>query len=750
MKKLEFELDKIMFKSKDNGFTIARVYPLNNKDIHLNVSNYGNVSIKGTMCDLNKDVKYECIITDDEQSAYGTTYIVSGVRPLGMGSVETDKEMLIFIKAVLGKSIYDKVKSIKGICKIIKNKDIAKLTKIKGIGKKVANKIIYKWETEGLNSKFIHELLDIGFKEDHIDTITNKYEDLAYAVSIIKKNPYILILDNTSIRIQVIDKVAVNLGIDNDDNRRIEAYLYKSLKEDSYKDFRSYININTFKKNKTIENIINKFGIDKFEEVLDSLINKLYIKRIEDNIGLRSVYNNENRLLKEISRIANSKNEYNISDIDSKIDVEEKLMGIKLTDKQREAVKCCINSNFNLIKGYAGTGKTTITRVILNILEKSKDEITIKQCALSGKAAQVLSNATNREANTIHKLLELQGNIEEEGKKEIKADILVVDELSMVDIGLFKKLLESVRCGVKVICMGDNNQLPSLAFGKLIDDISMIDNVSVVSLTEVHRQALESGIIVSANEIREDKFISLRDSSYTVGNMQDMFIDTDASEIDLKYKVVDKVVELYDKDNKDKVQVICATASLCYSFNRCIQYKLIDTSGKFITVEASGNIPKKDNETAKYKIFKDDKIMIVRNMYGVDTRESYFGECKDLDDEKNLYNGNIGSLVEINDKFVVVNINDEEYIIEEDSYDNIQLAYACTCHKLQGSAAEDVIIYLSGNYAEKYLMCNEWLYTAITRSRKRCYLYGNYNDINRGVKTRNLNKKTTFMELLLK
>ena len=749
MKKLEFELDKIMFKSKDNGFTIARVYPLNSKDISLSISNYGNISIKGVMCDLNNDTKYECIITDEEKSTYGTTYIVSGVRPLGMGSMETDEEMLIFVKAVLGKSIYNKVKDVKGICKIIKDKNISKLIKIKGIGKKIANKIIHKWETEGLNSKLIHELLAMGFKEDHIDTISNEYEDLAYAIDRINKNPYILILDNVSIRIQVIDRVAINLNIDKNDDRRVSAYIYKSLKDESYRDFRSYIDMDTFKKNKIIVNIINEVGVDKFEEILNDLICNLHIKKIDNNIGLRSVYNNENKLLKEINRIANSKNEYNISNIDDRIDEEENIIGIKLTNKQREAVKCCLNNNFNLIKGYAGTGKTTITRIILNILEKSKKDIIIKQCALSGKAAQVLSNATDREANTIHKLLELQGEIGKEKRKEIDADILVVDELSMVDIGLFKKLLESVRCGVKVICMGDNNQLPSLAFGKLIDDISMIDNVGIVSLTEVHRQALESGIIVSANKIREDEFVSLKDSSYTIGNMKDMFIDTDSRETDLKYKVVDKVVELYDKDNKDKVQVICATASLCYSFNKYIQHKLIDTTGKFITVEANGNIPKKNDEVAKYRIFKDDKIMIIRNMYGVDTRESYFGECEE-ESENNLYNGNIGSLVEINDRFVVVNINDEEYVIEEDNYDNIQLAYACTCHKLQGSAAEDVIIYLSGNYAEKYLMCNEWLYTAITRSRKRCYLYGNYNDINRGVKTRYLNKKTTFMELILK
>ena len=749
MKKLEFELDKIMFKSKDNGFTIARVYPLNSKNISLSISNYGNISIKGVMCDLNNDTKYECIITDEEKSTYGTTYIVSGVRPLGMGSMETDEEMLIFVKAVLGKSIYNKVKDVKGICKIIKDKNISKLIKIKGIGKKIANKIIHKWETEGLNSKLIHELLAMGFKEDHIDTISNEYEDLAYAIDRINKNPYILILDNVSIRIQVIDRVAINLNIDKNDDRRVSAYIYKSLKDESYRDFRSYIDMDTFKKNKIIVNIINEVGVDKFEEILNDLICNLHIKKIDNNIGLRSVYNNENKLLKEINRIANSKNEYNISNIDDRIDEEENIIGIKLTNKQREAVKCCLNNNFNLIKGYAGTGKTTITRIILNILEKSKKDIIIKQCALSGKAAQVLSNATDREANTIHKLLELQGEIGKEKRKEIDADILVVDELSMVDIGLFKKLLESVRCGVKVICMGDNNQLPSLAFGKLIDDISMIDNVGIVSLTEVHRQALESGIIVSANKIREDEFVSLKDSSYTIGNMKDMFIDTDSRETDLKYKVVDKVVELYDKDNKDKVQVICATASLCYSFNKYIQHKLIDTTGKFITVEANGNIPKKNDEVAKYRIFKDDKIMIIRNMYGVDTRESYFGECEE-ESENNLYNGNIGSLVEINDRFVVVNINDEEYVIEEDNYDNIQLAYACTCHKLQGSAAEDVIIYLSGNYAEKYLMCNEWLYTAITRSRKRCYLYGNYNDINRGVKTRNLNKKTTFMELILK
>ena len=128
--------------------------------------------------------------------------------------METDEEMLIFVKAVLGKSIYNKVKDVKGICKIIKDKNISKLIKIKGIGKKIANKIIHKWETEGLNSKLIHELLAMGFKEDHIDTISNEYEDLAYAIDRINKNPYILILDNVSIRIQVIDRVAINLNID--------------------------------------------------------------------------------------------------------------------------------------------------------------------------------------------------------------------------------------------------------------------------------------------------------------------------------------------------------------------------------------------------------------------------------------------------------------------------------------------------------------------------------------------------------
>lgn len=747
MKKLEFKLDKVMFKSKDNGFTICRVFPIN--DISsVNVNKYGTVSLKGMMCDLINDVEYECIITDEEDNQYGTTYEVSGVRPLGIGSIDTDDEMLMFIRAMVGHGVYDKLKNTTNICNIIKNKDVVRLTKIKGIGKKVANKILNAWQRDGINSKFISELLNMGFNEEHIDKITNQYKELHLAIDIINDNPYRLILDDVNIKITIIDSVALKMNIESSDIRRIQAYVYKSIKDESVRDYKSHIEIDLLKNNKTIKSIINKVGEEKYMDALELLKSEKLIIQIGCNIGLYSIYIREKRLIHEINRIANCKNEFTTGDIDREIDEEESEIGFKLTYNQRYAVKSSILNNFTLIKGHAGTGKTTITRIILNILERLNKNISIKQCALSGKAAQVLSNATGREASTIHKLLEVRDFNSGEQRK-IFTDVLVIDELSMVDIVLFKNILELVRDGVKIICMGDSNQLPSLAYGKLIDDISMFKGVNVVNLTEVHRQALESGIISVANMTREGKQFVDKSGEIILGNMRDMNIHSDC---DVVEKTVSKTIELYDETNKEKVQVICATSATCYDVNKRVQNKIIDTSGEFITVNAYGNIHKHRDKPAKYRIFKNDKIMIIKNMYNVETKEEYLkGVFLDENENKNnLYNGNIGTLTEIHKEYVVVEINNNEYVIEEGEYDNIQLSYACTCHKLQGSSADDVIICMIGGYAESYLMCNEWIYTAITRSKNSCYLYGGFENIVRSVNVRNMNKKTTFMELLLK
>lgn len=768
MKNIKFKLDRVMFRSDDNGFTIAKVIP--NEKEGLQISSYGNLSIKGVMCELQEGIEYECLITDEEDSKYGKTYCVSGTRPAGMGDVNSDEEMLIFIKAMIGKSIYNKLKNVEGICNIIKANDHEELIKINGIGNKSAKKILSKWKDEGVNGIVISELLNMGFNEGHIDSLKSRYDDLSYALDRLKDNPYVIILDDVKIRIDIIDKIAFKMDINTTDIRRVEAYVYKALKDDSYKDFKSHISIDVFKKNKIIANIISR--VSKFDEAVISLVNKNKVIMVENNIGLKSVYNQETKLIEEITRISNCDNGFVIKDIDSKIQKEEELVGIKLTEKQKDAVRSCLSNNFTLIKGYAGTGKTTITKIILNILEKYCDKVDIKQCALSGKAAQVLSVATDREASTIHKLLEIRDE-EDDNKKKIEANVLVIDELSMVDIGLFGKLLSKLYSGTKVICMGDNNQLPSLAYGKLIDDIVLVKGVNYVSLTEVHRQALESGIIATASEIRSDNFTALNIERDVRGNMRDMFIYSD-NNTNYKESIVSKMVELYEIDNKEQTQVICATSSLCYSINKEIQRNIIDVKGKFITTDASGNIPKKDGEVSKYRIFENDKIIIIKNMYGVDTPETYnnnedednvftlkskVGFGKDDEDEKvvecnnedlNLYNGNIGYLKEIHKEYVIVCVNDKDYVIEEDDFNNIQLAYACTCHKLQGSAADDVLILIDGGYAESYLMSNEWIYTAITRSRKSCHLYGDYRNINKSVKTRGLNKKSTFMELLLK
>lgn len=749
---IEFKLDSEVFR-KDN-FAICRVYPTG--DINeLDVSTYGNITIKGNMNKLQDGITYECSVGNSTTNKFGTTYDVIAVRPKGIGNIETDDEMLIFVKAMIGSGIYNKLKKVKDICNTIKEGNFEKLVSIKGIGKKSAERIISIWEREGANSKYITELLSLGFTDDNIDELGKIYNDLAIVCAVSKTNPYEFILKGSKIRLSIIDKIALEeLQFDRKDIRRIKAYIYNTVRNMSNMDFRSYMSLDELYDNKIINSIVLNAGKELYDNAIDELISDLLLKQIDNNIGLHSLYSKEIGLINKIVKFANVQVKDIKFDIEKEIDIEEDEIGFKFTEKQRFAIKQCILNNFTLIRGYAGTGKTTITRATLNILERTSEHpnFVIRQCCLSGKAAQVLNKATGRDSSTIHRLI---GKVDEKKRRVgFCADVLVIDELSMVDISLFKDLLDCINnSDCRIICMGDGRQLPSLSYGKLMDDLQLFNNVNTLELTEVHRQALKSGIITTASEIRNDNIFIKQEGEIVLGELEDMFIDT---EVDSLNKSIDKAVSLFDKEDVEKVQVVCATASVCYRVNKSVQSKVVDTEGKFITVVAKGNIPKnQDNTPAKYRIFENDKIIIIKNMYDVSTKEEYLDclnggmpEEKESEDQLNLYNGNIGKLKEIHKEYVIVEIFGKEYAIDEDGFENIQLAYAATCHKLQGSGCDEIIVCLSGDYSESFLMSNEWLYTAITRARKNCYLYGNRKNINKGVLTRHINKKNTFMELI--
>lgn len=747
MRKIKFTLDKVVFKSSDNDFKICRVYPI---DSDVVCTSYGNVSIKGLMTDMRRNVVYNGIISSEEKSEYGYTYQVIGVAPDGIGEVNSDDEMVKFIELSMSKPMAKKI-NVKGINDIIKNQDIESLSKIKGVGVKTARKIINIWIKLGINSKYITELLSLGFKDNHITSINSSFPNLEIALAEIKKDPYILLYKKCSIRMDVIDKIATEkMNIESDDIRRVKALLYYVINEISYKDFKSYITLRELVDDDRFSNLLHMVGNEVINFSLKELIKDNIIKRIDNNVGLVNIYNNEMELVQNINRISKHKdNRFDDIDIDKMILDEEVKLGFKLTDEQKEAVKVSLSSNFTLIQGNAGTGKTSIVKVVLNIIERVLgSNTTFTLCALSGKASQVVSQSTGRNASTIHRLIGF-----DEGDK-IHTDVLVVDELSMVDIDLFRRLLKSTYTKTKVIVMGDNKQLPSLQYGKMIQDLMLFDDVKIVSLTQVHRQALESGIILVATDIRQDRCPIPTSGEYTLGNLKDMHIINEGS---LMNRAIDKAIELYDKDDIENMQVLCATNNMCYKVNRKIQESVIDLDSEYIEVRAIGKITKYGDKIPFYNLHINDKIIIVKNKYNVMTKDEYIAmnndddAIPDIQGSNALFNGNIGYIEEINnkDKYVVVNIQGESYVLEENDYKIIQLGYAISCHKSQGSGSNDIIVLLEGSYVENMICSNEWLYTAITRAKKQCYLYSPFGTIINGVKKRAVNKKTTFIDLVL-
>lgn len=734
MRKLKFRLDRIMFKAKDSDFKICRVYPTDSDVI---TTNYGNISIKGNMMDLRDDVLYDAVITGEEKSQYGYTYDVIGVVPNGVGEVDDDADMVKFIEVTMSKPLSEKI-AIPGICNMIKSYDKDGLSKIKGIGGKTANKILKVWKNLGVNSKFIKKLLQLGFNDKHIHSMQESFLTLEDAINEIEKDPYILMYKRCRIRVDIIDKIAVDgYNVKKDDPRRVKALIFHTINEISSKDFRSYISLQDLVEDDRFNKLLYMTSEALIRTSLNQLIEENRIKRIDNNVGLTHIYDNEMSLIKYIDALSKINDDRFINvDLDKMIDDEEVELGFKLTQEQRHSVKVSILYNFTLIKGNAGTGKTSIVRVTLNILEKLLDHPEFVLCALSGRASQVISKSTDREASTIHRLIGFDGD------KEILAEVVVVDELSMVDIDLFRKLLSAINKGTKVIVMGDDKQLPSLQYGKMIQDLLLFEKVKICSLTQVHRQALDSGVINTATDIRTDKCPIDYSGEHTLGKLQDMHIINGGG---LLEKAVFKAIELYNKDDIEAMQVLCATNNMCYHVNKYIQNS-VKGKGRFISVKANGKIQTNDNKPATYDIYSGDKIIITRNKYNVATLEQFE---EGIDGMLPLFNGNIGKVVEIHDDYVILNIQDVDYVLQEDDYDIIQLGYAISCHKSQGGGYDSVVILVEGSFAEDMLVSNEWLYTAVTRAKKECYLYIPYRSLVNGVNKRAVNKKTTFIDLVL-
>lgn len=556
-----------------------------------------------------------------------------------------------------------------------------KLAKIKGITEEKAlqmaedfNENWELWQIVGFLEKF-----GIG-----VQSAKNVYKTLGInAVEEIQANPYILIDVANHVDFKQIDKIAMDLGIEYNSEKRIKSGIkYALLRATSNGHCRIL-------ENNLYNFVQNLLGVSK-EEIDNALIELKVRKEIviekeeeENLVYLDYYYQAEENVAKRLLLLDNARNIKKINNLKKEIKEIEKETKITLSDKQKEAIEAINENNVCVITGGPGTGKTTIIKAIIELYDKYGKKTVL--CAPTGRAAKRMTQTTDREAMTLHRLLEI-GKIEEEGKisnidyevAPIDADVIVIDEMSMVDIFLMNYVVKAIYQGTKLVLVGDVDQLPSVGPGSVLSDIINSGRITTITLDKIFRQAAESKIIINSHRVNRGEIFIKKDEAVENNLKEDFFY---IPEID-QNKILEQVVSLCNGRLKNygnfdffkNIQVITPTKKGILGtkeLNKILQEKL--------NQKVEGDI-EKQSMGATFRV--GDRVMQIKNNYDIfwekrgNTYETGTG----------VFNGELGTIKIIDDieKRIKILFDDEKIAwYSYQDLEQIEHAYAITVHKAQ-------------------------------------------------------------------
>ena len=442
-----------------------------------------------------------------------------------------------------------------------------------------------------------------------------------------------------------------------------------------------------------------------------------------DKVGLLEYHETEVQvynILKELSN-TNLSYEFDSEIIEKGIKISERQQGFKFDDEQKQIITSAINQSVVLITGKAGTGKTTLTRALLNICKLQN--LSINCCALSAKASQRITEATGFDSSTIHRLLGFQGySFIHNRNCPLDCDVLLIDECSMINASLFNSLLQAVQEGTKVILCGDNRQLPPIGYGNIFNDLlEFKDEFDIYKLAKVHRQAEKSGILMDANKIRDGiDPINTKDLRIVSGENKDMIYQFRTNQEGLREIAIKSYLNAIDKFGLDNVVIIAPRKDKCCNstknINEIIQNALIDYN----------------EPTVKYG---DNEFRLGAKVI---QREN--------DYQRNVFNGEIGYITDIDDKSnIIVDFGNHKVPYTKKELSQIQLAYAMTVHLSQGSGYDCVICII--DRTSNILLDNCLLYTALTRAKKKCMLLTEPSAYDKAIRTNHTTSRQTWLSL---
>ena len=731
--KLIGTIEEIIYRNEDNNYTVLAVRT-DNKIITVvgkfpQISTGLGLDMEGEMVTNNKYGEQfsakEIKILQPTNSLAIERYLSSGIIR-GIGPVTAKKIVDRFGADTLSIFEYNPVR----------------LAEVKGISPKKANEMAEAYQDCKLMQEAVMFLQSHSITTNMALKIYDCYKN--NTIKQVKTNPYKLVEDIDGIGFNTADAIAQKTGVDPMSEDRIKAGLLHTLKQASEKEGHTYLTEASLLD--TTLNLLSFLPDDqsRVKHVLDFMTIdgsvKCFTHKGEEIVASSKLYYQELYISRKLCALSQNIFDTNL-DYSTAINHYQDLNKITLNQDQISAVHNSLKNGTAIITGGPGTGKTTILKCILSILEQTSKKVLL--CAPTGRASKRMSESTEKEAKTIHRALEMMstsGNgvlFNRNESNPIEADVVIIDEMSMVDVSLFYHLLKALKSTTRLIMVGDKDQLQSVGAGNVLKDMIDSEKITTIFLQQIYRQDKDSLIIVNAHAINNGKMPTIDNSSkdFFYENINDLTISSE--------KIVDLVstrIPNYFNIPTDKIQVLAPMrAGVCGidNLNKKLQMVL---NPYFKGIEISDNF-------TKYHV--GDKVMQIVNNYDIEYKKN--NKYGGTEEGKGVYNGDIGKIIDIAPNTYETTIEFEDgkiCIYPKSELNQITLAYAITIHKSQGSEFDAVVIPLVPG--APIIITRNLLYTAITRAKKVVVLIGSKQHLSRMIYNNYTSKRFTMLKDFLK
>lgn len=712
MEKICGTVDTIIFASQDNRFTVLKLSP-EKLSTQITVTLNGIAPLIGQLLEIEGEwVKHPKFGQQFKATTYKTVAPteISGIEKfLASGAINgIGPAMAKKIVAEFGEKTLE-----------IIAKSPNELLKVPGIGKKTAEKISTSYLEQSELTEIMVWLENHGISNTYAGKIFAKYG--SFAIDIMEKDIYRLFQDIEGIGFLTADKLAFNLGIQREDKRRIISGIDYALMQLCNNGHCCIPEMALVDKTAKILQVNNQIIFTILKERIDNGSLNTEVVGGETLIYPPYLYYAEKKVAMRLLQLQQATEPLSEDNLSLFIKVWEKDNQIQLAQKQKEAIKACLHHGVLVLTGGPGTGKTTVIKGILSILKAQG--LKIRLAAPTGRAAKRLSETTGQKALTIHRLLEannlaqddnLQLGFSKDIDDQLDADVIILDEVSMVDIVLMHHFLNAVPDGCRIILVGDTDQLPAVGPGSVLKDIIRSQKIPAIRLDEIFRQAQTSMIIQNAHIINAGRLPDLR-KQYSDFVFYELNDDT---------SITQKILDLCTKDLPHEGFDVLKDVQVLSPMHRF----LCGVENLNLMLQEQLN-PKKNQDELKYssQIFRvGDKVMHIRNNY-----------------QKNVFNGDIGFIQDINNEKLTVDYFDHIVTYEKNELNELTLAYASSVHKSQGSEYKVVIIPLSTSH---YIMLQRnLLYTAITRAKQKVIIIGSKKALMTAVQSNRTQKRYTLL-----